>query len=52
MRAGTHIRPHISVSERYPRPAALSFSNEIGYQRPICPQDRRMRECRPTVDEQ
>ena len=34
MWVGTHVRPRISVPERYALPVGLSFSTEIGYQRP------------------
>jgi hypothetical protein len=47
---GTHIRPRISVPERYHLPVGLSLSTEIGYQRPNFSLDTWTWEIRPIID--
>jgi hypothetical protein len=47
---GTHIRPRISVPERYKLPVGLSISNEFGYQRARFSADTWTWEIRPIVD--
>ena len=47
---GTHIRPRISVPEKYHLPVGLSLSNEIGYQRPNFSPDTWTWEIRPIID--
>jgi hypothetical protein len=49
---GTHIRPRISIPERYKLPVGLSLSTEFGYQRPIFDQDTWTWEIRPIIDKQ
>ena len=50
MYVGSHIRPRISVPERYHLPVGLSISNEIGWQRPNISLDTWTWEIRPIVD--
>ena len=50
MWVGTHIRPRISIPERYKLPVGLSLSTEIGYQRPNFSLDTWTLELRPIVD--
>src|SRR3954470_20122694 len=47
---GTHIRPRISVPERYKLPVGLSLSTEFGYQRPNFSLDTWTWEIRPIID--
>ncbi|MCU1234894.1 MAG: hypothetical protein JWP63_2861 [Candidatus Solibacter sp.] len=47
---GTHVRPRISIPERYKLPVGLSLSTEIGYQRPNFDPDTWTIELRPIVD--
>jgi len=47
---GSHIRPRVSVPERYKLPVGLSISNEIGWQRPNFSGDTWTWEIRPIVD--
>ena len=49
---GTHIRPRISVPEKYKLPVGLSLSTEFGYQRPIFSPDTWTWEIRPIIDKQ
>lgn len=49
---GTHIRPRVSIPERYKLPVGLSLSTEFGYQRPIYSADTWTWEIRPIVDKQ
>jgi len=49
---GTHIRPRISIPERYHLPVGLSLSQEIGYQRPNFDPDTWTWEFRPIIDKQ
>lgn len=50
MYVGSHIRPRISVPERYHLPVGLSLSNEIGWQRPSFSRDTWTWEIRPIID--
>lgn len=50
MWVGDHIRPRLSVPERYHLPVGLSISNEFGYQRPCISADTWTWEIRPVVD--
>lgn len=50
MFAGYHIRPRLTVPERYHLPVGLSFSTEFGYQRPDISSDTWTLELRPIVD--
>ncbi len=50
MWVGTHIRPRFSVPEEYHLPVGLSFSTEIGYQRPNFSLDTWTIELRPIID--
>jgi hypothetical protein len=47
---GTHIRPRVSIPQRYHLPVGLSLSQEIGYQRPGFDLDTWTWELRPIVD--
>jgi hypothetical protein len=47
---GSHLRPRISIPERYRLPVGLSLSTEIGYQRPNFSPDTWSAEFRPIVD--
>ena len=47
---GTHIRPRLSIPERYKLPVGLSLSTEFGYQRPNFSLDTWTWEIRPIVD--
>jgi hypothetical protein len=47
---GTHIRPRISIPERYHLPVGLSLSAEFGYQRPNFYLDTWTLEIRPIID--
>jgi hypothetical protein len=49
---GTHLRPRVSVPERYGLPVGLSLSTEIGYQRSEFSRDTWTLEIRPIVDKQ
>lgn len=49
---GSHIRPRVSVPERWKWPVGLSLSQEIGYQRPLFSTDAWTWELRPIVDQQ
>jgi Putative MetA-pathway of phenol degradation len=49
---GTHVRPRISIPERYKLPVGLSLSMEFGYQRPNFDQDTWTWEIRPIIDKQ
>lgn len=46
----THIRPRISIPERYHLPVGLSLSTEFGYQRPNFSLDTWTWEIRPILD--
>jgi hypothetical protein len=47
---GDHIRPRITVPEKYKLPVGLSISNEIGYQRHLYSADTWTWEIRPIID--
>jgi hypothetical protein len=47
---GSHVRPRISIPERYRLPVGLSLSVEFGYQRPNFDADTWTCEIRPIVD--
>ncbi len=47
---GTHLRPRISVPEKYALPVGLSLSTEFGYQRPNFSLDTWTWEIRPIID--
>jgi hypothetical protein len=47
---GTHVRPRVSIPERYDLPVGLSLSTEIGYQRPNFDPDTWSIELRPIID--
>ena len=47
---GSHIRPRISIPERYHLPVGLSLSTEFGYQRPNISLDTWTWEIRPIID--
>jgi hypothetical protein len=49
---GTHIRPRISIPEKYHLPVGLSLSTEFGYQRPNFDSDTWTWEIRPIIDKQ
>jgi len=49
---GTHIRPRISLPEKYHLPVGLSLSTEFGYQRPNFDGDTWTWEIRPIIDKQ
>lgn len=49
---GSHIRPRISIPERYKLPVGLSLSTEFGYQRPNFSPDTWTWEIRPIVDKE
>ena len=49
---GTHIRPRVSIPEKYRLPVGISISQEIGYQRPNFDPDTWTWEIRPIVDKQ
>lgn len=49
---GDHIRPRISVPEKWKWPVGLSLSNEIGYQRRKFSVDTWTWEMRPIIDKQ
>ena len=49
---GTHIRPRISLPEKYHLPVGLSLSTEFGYQRPNFDSDTWTWEIRPIIDKQ
>jgi len=49
---GSHIRPRLSVPERFKWPVGLSLSQEIGYQRPLFSTDTWTWEIRPIIDQQ
>jgi hypothetical protein len=50
MYVGSHIRPRVSVPEKYHLPVGLSISNEIGWQRPKFSLDTWTWEIRPIID--
>jgi len=52
MWVGDHIRPRITVPERYKLPVGISLSQEIGYQRPGFDPNTWTWELRPIVDKQ
>src|SRR5207302_1121319 len=47
---GSHIRPRVSIPERYHLPVGLSLSMEFGYQRPNISLDTWTWEIRPIID--
>ena len=49
---GTHIRPRISIPEKYHLSVGLSLSTEFGYQRPNFDSDTWTWEIRPIIDKQ
>jgi len=49
---GSHIRPRVSVPERFNWPVGVSLSQEIGYQRPYFSTDTWTWEIRPILDQQ
>lgn len=49
---GTHVRPRITIPEKYHLPVGLSLSTEIGYQRPNFDPDTWGMEIRPIIDKQ
>jgi hypothetical protein len=49
---GNHIRPRISIPEKWKWPVGLSLSNEIGYQRRKFSEDTWTWEIRPIIDKQ
>ncbi len=49
---GDHIRPRISIPEKWKWPVGLSLSNEIGYQRRKFSEDTWTWEMRPIIDKQ
>jgi len=49
---GTHIRPRISIPDKYHLPVGLSLSTEFGYQRPNFDPDTWTWEIRPIIDKQ
>ena len=49
---GTHIRPRVTIPERYHLLVGVSLSTEFGYQRPIFSSDTWTWEIRPIVDKQ
>ncbi|MEP6590711.1 MAG: hypothetical protein ABJC19_05970 [Gemmatimonadota bacterium] len=49
---GNHIRPRVSIPERYHWPVGLSLSQEIGYQRRAYSSDTWSWEIRPILDQQ
>ncbi|HTR21695.1 MAG TPA: hypothetical protein VMH88_12645 [Gemmatimonadales bacterium] len=48
---GNHLRPRVSIPERWNWPVGLSLSNEIGYQRSKFSEDTWTWEVRPIVDQ-
>lgn len=48
---GNHLRPRVSIPERWHWPVGLSLSNEIGYQRGKFSEDTWTWEIRPIVDQ-
>lgn len=49
---GAHLRPRVSVPQRYGLPVGLSLSSEIGYQRAQYSLDTWTLELRPIIDKQ